>query len=80
MSPGSLKCPNCGTLIEITLYQSERERGPPARNNNESWRGDPISDKQRAFMSREGLAFNEGMTKGQASDLIDGYFRNKKRG
>ena len=43
------------------------------------WRGDLASKKQKAFMSMHQIPFNSSITKGQSSDLIDGYHANQKK-
>ena len=54
--------------------------GAKSETKSESWRDDPVSDKQKAFMSVHHIPFNRSITKGQASDLIDGYRANQKKG
>ena len=43
------------------------------------WRGDPATKKQKAFMTKYHIPFYDSITKGQASDLIDGYRANQKK-
>ena len=51
------------------------------RESPDNWRGHPATERQKAFMSKHRIPFSEPLTKGQASDLIDGYRANQtKRG
>ena len=52
----------------------------PEETKPEKWRGDPASKKQKTFMSIHNIPFKKSITKGQASDLIDGYRANQKKG
>ena len=56
---------------------TSRTSPPP---QNDSWRDEPASEKQLSLMSKQRIPFTEPITKGKASDLIDGYFRSKNRG
>lgn len=45
--------------------------------SSESWRSDPMTDKQREFILDLGGQLRDGMTKGEASSLIDELLENR---
>lgn len=47
--------------------------------DDEDWRSDPATDKQRTFASELGLRIPAYATKGTASDLIDGALESSRR-
>lgn len=51
--------------------REERSAKKPGQQNFKSWRDDPVSLDQISFLERHKIPFTPGMTKGQASDLID---------
>ena len=70
-------------LLEILLRIAEGVEaiaGARCETKSESWRDDPASEKQNTFMSVHQIPFNRSTPKGQASDLIDGYRANQKKG
>ncbi len=70
-------------LIEVLLRIAagiEAIARMPVETKPGKWRGDPASKNQKAFMSMHQIPFNSSVTKGQASDLIDGYRANQKKG
>ena len=66
-------------LIEVLIRIAEALEDTAPRVKD-AWRNDPATDKQKSFMAPHRIPFSEPMTKGQASDLIDGHFKNKNRG
>ena len=67
-------------LIRIAVAVETLSSPSVSKPKTDTWRDDTASDKQRALMAKHGIPFTEPITKGQASDLINGYFNNKKRG
>ena len=46
----------------------------------DAWKGDPVTDKQKSFMTEKLIPFKEGISKGEASEKIDHYIQAKKKG
>ena len=62
--------------IRITL-----ETYHPATNeDSETWKTDPATDKQKAFMTSHSIPFKEPISKGEASEKIDRYIEAQKKG
>ena len=69
-------------LLEVLLRIAEGVEAIariPEETKPGKWREDPASKKQKAFMSVHHIPFDSSLTKGQASDLIDGYRANQKK-
>ena len=65
------KCKYCqGTLVVPLL-----EAAPPAPSEQHDWRNDPATKKQKIYLRKLGAEPHEitGLTKSEASDLIDDY-------
>lgn len=59
-------CPDCGSWISWI------------KQPKPDWRTLPATDKQVAFLKRCGF-WKEGLTKGDAHDLINGYLNKEKQ-
>jgi gas vesicle protein len=74
----SIKCPHCFEITRLIPDESlsvapEPERNPTTNNQipDGPWVNEPMSEKQKAMLTLYGINFREGLTKGEASKLID---------
>jgi hypothetical protein len=70
------KLERIATALEVKAEaQIERFEEKP-----KSWRDEPASNKQKDFMFKNNIPFNEPISKGEASDKIDRFIEAKKKG
>ena len=77
----SVKCPHCFEITKLVAPPAEPIAEPaaqPRAGNNfrnsfmgDEWKSEPMSEKQKAMLILYGVIFKEGLTKGEASQLID---------
>ena len=74
-----MNCPACKGEIEIPrdstpppLPKLSVPTKPSQKKARHNWRDDPATQSQKDCLKRMGITINEGLTKGEASDLIGG--------
>ena len=77
----SVKCPHCFEITKLVAPPIElivETAAQPKTANNfqnsfmgDDWKSDPMSEKQKAMLILYGVIFKEGLTKGEAAQLID---------
>jgi hypothetical protein len=77
----SVKCPHCFEITKLVAPPAEpiaETTAQPQTGNNfrnsfmgDEWKSDPMSEKQKAMLILYGVIFKEGLTKGEAAQLID---------
>ena len=75
----TVNCPACKGEIEIPrgstpppLPKLSVPTKPSQKKARHNWRDDPATQSQKDCLKRMGITINEGLTKGEASDLIGG--------
>lgn len=66
----TIDCPSCGQPVVLPFVEDAPPVIPPPLPET-GWRLDPATEKQEAKLRFFGCEFDEGITKGQASDAID---------
>lgn len=67
-------------LIAIALYQeSQKDRRGQAASESKAWQYPKLAtDKQIDFMKRHGITYPEGVSRQEASHLIDAFTNSKR--
>lgn len=55
------------------------ENKPKAYEERTEWRSEPASPKQIDFLDKNKIPYNVSITKGEASDKIDNYFKEQRK-
>jgi len=61
----TLKCPHCYEVTQLIAPEHPETQSEP------DWMHDPITEKQKAMLLLYGIQMGEGLTKGEAAELID---------
>ena len=67
-------------LAADTFLRETYPSSIPLMAKYQDWHDDPISPKQTGFLKKLGVPIPEGLTKGEARDLIEETLRNQQGG
>jgi len=68
----------------LRILNREKPQGQATRANKGKiipdgvWKGEPASDRQLAVLDKSGIGYKPGLSKGEASQLIDELFRKRR--
>jgi hypothetical protein len=75
------KLERIATALEVKAEaQVEQFEEKPTTPNNASWKEDPATDKQKAFLVSHSIPFNEPISKGAANGKISRYIEAQRKG